>query len=384
MKEFDVGVVPSEIGELPPTMLAVTIRKEREGAPINAMKVERVPIPEIGPNEVLVLVMAVGLNPNGVWASLGYPISCFSVHSDPFHITGSDASGIVWRVGSQVRNWKPGDPCIMHCSQSCWQCPACTGQDPMACEQHHIWGYQSNWGSLAQFTKVQAQQLLRKPEHLSWEESASYGTSLFTAYRMLISQVQMRAGQYVLIWGAAGGLGVFAIQLCKLMGVNPIAVISSPEKISMVQELGATLIINRANYDFGKGISEYRAFGREIRRLTGGFDPDIVFEHSGKETFGVSCYVVKKFGKVVFCGATSGYMLTVDARYLWMRQKSIIGSHMANPYEAYCANQLVIDRKIKPIIGHLFSFAETPEAHQLMADNKHRGKLVVRVQVPRS
>jgi crotonyl-CoA carboxylase/reductase len=152
-----------------------------------------------------------------------------------------------------VRRWKPGDQVVIHCNQSCGQCPECNGLDPMACEQQKIWGYETSWGSFAQFTKVQAQQLVPKPPHLSWEEAASYGLTYFTAFRMLVSQAQVRAGDNVLIWGAAGGLGIFAVQLCRLMGANPVAVISSPDKADLVREFGAQMIIDRRSSTSPRG-----------------------------------------------------------------------------------------------------------------------------------
>lgn len=382
MKRLDLGVVPPRPGELPEKMLAVAIRPDREGEPKKAMQIEEVAIPEPGANEVLVLTMAAGINYNGVWAARGKPVSVFKMHKDPMHIAGSDASGIVWKVGSEVKRWKVGDQVVIHCNQSCGQCSECNGLDPMACEHQKIWGYETTWGSFAQFTKVQAQQLLPKPPHLSWEEAASYGLTYFTAYRMLINQAQMKPGDHVLVWGAAGGLGIFAVQLCRLVGANAIAVVSSPDKEALVREFGAQMVINRASYDFSKGVEASRAFGAEIRKLTGGKDPDIVFEHVGRETFPTSVLVAKKFGKIVICGATSGYELVFDVRYLWMRQKQIIGSHFANAYQAERANRLIIEGKIKPVLDQVFPFEKIPDAHQIMAENKHKGKLGIRVQAP--
>jgi len=347
MKRLDLGVVPTVIGALPEVMKAVTIRKEREGEPGKAMQIEEVPVPEVGANEVLVLTMAAGINFNGVWAARGRPVSVFKMHNEPFHIAGSDASGIVWKVGSEVRRWKPGDQVVVHCNQSCGQCPECNGMDPLGCDQQRIWGYETSWGSFAQFTKVQAQQLVQKPAHLSWEESASYGLTYFTAYRMLVDRAQIKPGELVLVWGAAGGLGVFATQLCKLMGASAIAVVGSDEKAAMAREYGAAYTINRTKFDFTKGLEATKAFGKEIRQQTGGRDPDVVFEHVGKETFPTSVLVAKRFGRIVICGATSGYDLNFDVRHLWMRQKSIIGSHFANAYEPERANRLVIQGKIR-------------------------------------
>jgi crotonyl-CoA carboxylase/reductase len=394
MKTLDLHTVPP-LGETPETMKALVIRPDREGPPEQAMQIEDMPVPPLGPQEVLVLVMAAGVNFNGVWASQGKPVSVFKMHpEEQFHIAGSDASGIVWKVGSDVRRWKVGDEVVIHCNQACGQCPECNGLDPMACSEQKIWGYETNWGSFAQFAKVQAQQLVRKPKQLGWEEAASYGLTYFTAYRMLVGRAEVKPGDNVLIWGAAGGLGIFAIQLCKVLGANPIAVISSPDKIDLVRSLGAEHYINRKDFDIAfrppedaerekKRVKEMRRFGSAIRDLTGGKDPDVIFEHSGQETFQTSVFVCKRFGKVVICGATSGYMLTFDVRYLWMRQKEILGSHFANAYQAERANELVISGKIKPVLDQVFEFDETAKAHQLMFENKHKGKLGIRIQAPR-
>lgn len=392
MKTLPLHTVP-KLGELPETMKAVLIRKEREGDPIKAMQIEDVPVPEPGANEVLVLVMAAGVNFNGVWAAAGHPVSVFRMHKEPYHIAGSDASGIVWKVGSEVRRWKVGDEVVIHCNQSCGQCPECNGLDPMACSEQKIWGYETSWGSFAQFTKVQAQQLVKKPKHLSWEDAASYGLTYFTAYRMLVGRAQVKPGDNVLVWGAAGGLGIFALQICKILGANPIAVVSSPDKYDMVKSLGATGVINRKDFAFAwrpnetaeqtkKRLDETKRLGAEIRKMTGGKDVDVIFEHVGQETFPASVFLCKRFGKVVICGATSGFNLEFDVRYLWMRQKEILGSHFANAYQAERANELVDSGKIKPVLDQVFDFYDTPQAHQLMKENKHKGKLGIRIQAP--
>jgi crotonyl-CoA carboxylase/reductase len=392
MKTLPLHTVPN-LGELPETMKAVVIRKEREGDPQQAMVVEDVPVPEPGANEVLVLVMAAGVNFNGVWAAAGKPVSVFRMHKEPYHIAGSDASGIVWKVGKEVRRWKVGDEVVIHCNQSCGQCPECNGLDPMACSEQKIWGYETSWGSFAQFTKVQAQQLVPKPKRLGWEEAASYGLTYFTAYRMLVGRAQVKPGDNVLVWGAAGGLGIFAIQICKILGANPIAVVSSPDKIELVKSLGAEMFVNRKEFDFAwtpnetpertkRRMDETKRLGAAIRQMTGGKDPDVIFEHVGQETFPASVFLCKRFGKVVICGATSGFNLEFDVRYLWMRQKEILGSHFANAYQAERANELVMSGKIKPVLDQVFEFAETPQAHQLMKENKHKGKLGIRIQAP--
>ena len=238
----EVSKLDVEPGTLPETMAAWVIRQEREGEPKDAFQVEEIEVPEPGAFEVIVRVMAAGVNFNNVWASLGKPVSVFGYGDHPeygHHIGGSDASGIVWKVGEGVTRWKPGDEVVIHCNQASYEDVEVHGLDPMAAPSQEIWGYETTWGSFAQFTKVQAQQLLPKPRNLSWVESSAYGLTYFTAYRMLFDRCELQAGHNVLIWGAAGGLGVFATQLAKAAGANAVGVVSSDEKGELVKQLGA-------------------------------------------------------------------------------------------------------------------------------------------------
>src|SRR5436309_8298017 len=270
-----VSHVETEPGELPATMAAWVIRPEREGEPEQAFQVEEIGVPEPGAFEVIVRVMAAGVNFNNVWAALGKPVSVFSYGDHPqygHHIGGSDASGIVWKVGPGVTRWKPGDEVVIHCNQTSYEDPEVHGLDPMAAPSQKIWGYETTWGSFAQFTKVQAQQLLPKPKNLAWEESAAYGLTYFTAYRMLFDRVNLQAGQRVLIWGAAGGLGVFATQLVKAAGAESVGVVSSEEKGKLVEQLGADGWIDRNEFagmmrKGGESPEEEKARFAESRRF---------------------------------------------------------------------------------------------------------------------
>jgi crotonyl-CoA carboxylase/reductase len=388
-----VSSIDTEPGELPATMAAWVIRQEREGEPVDAFQVEEIEVPEPGAFEVVVRVMAAGVNFNNVWAALGQPVSIFGYGDHPeygHHIGGSDASGVVWKVGEGVTRWKVGDEVVIHCNQASYEDPEVHGLDPMAAPSQRIWGYETTWGSFAQFTRVQAQQLLPKPKHLSWEEAASYGLTYFTAYRMLMDQVNLQAGHKVLIWGAAGGLGVFAVQLCKMTGADCVGVVSSEEKGKLVEQLGAVGYVDRNEFPgmMRKGgetpeeekarFKQSRAFGKRVTELLGE-PPDIVFEHVGKATFPTSVLTLKPFGKVVICGATSGYQLDFDVRYLWMRQKQIIGSHFANAWECLKANQLIEESKIRPVLWKTMPFDDVANAHQLMHENKHLGKIAILV-----
>ena len=388
-----IASVTTEPGTLPETMAAWVIRPEREGEPVDAFQLESIEVPEPGAFEVIVRVMAAGVNFNNVWAALGEPIGVWRYGDHPefgHHIGGSDASGIVWKVGEGVTRWKPGDEVVVHCNQASYEDPEVHGLDPLAAPSQRIWGYETTWGSFAQFCKVQAQQLLPKPRHLAWEEAASYGLTYFTAYRMLIDRCNLQAGHKVLIWGAAGGLGVFATQLCALTGADAVGVVSSDEKGALIEQLGAVGHINRGEYSGMMRVGdedaaaekarfrESRRFCEAVEEVLGGA-PDIVFEHVGKATFPTSVLCAKPFGKIVTCGATTGYQLDFDVRYLWMRQKEIIGSHFANAYEATRANELIEQSKIRPVLWRTMGFDGVAEAHQLLRDNRHLGKIAILV-----
>jgi crotonyl-CoA carboxylase/reductase len=210
---------------------------------------------------------------------------------------------------------------------------------------------------------------------------------------MLIDRAQLRPGQRVLIWGAAGGLGVFATQLCRLTGADAVGVVSSAQKGELVKELGAVDYIDRGDFAGmmrrgGESVEEETARFKESRRfckhlesLLGG-PPDVVFEHVGQATFPTSVLAVRPFGKVVICGATSGYQLDFDVRYLWMRQKEILGSHFANAWEANQANLLIEESKIRPVLWQTMAFDQVAEAHQLLRENKHLGKIAILVGAP--
>ena len=394
---YEVGEIPP-LGHVPKNMYAWVIRRDRHGPPEQSMQLEVVPTHAIGEDEVLVLVMAAGVNYNGVWAGLGLPISPFDVHKQPFHIAGSDASGIVWAIGAKVKRWKVGDEVVIHCNQDDGDDEECNGGDPMFSTSQRIWGYETPDGSFAQFCRVQSRQLMERPKHLTWEETACYTLTLATAYRMLFGHRPhvLRPGQNVLIWGASGGLGSYAVQLCAVAGANAIGVISDDTKTDFVLSMGAKAVINRNNFkcwgqlpkvntpEFNEYMKEARKFGKAIWQITGNKDVDVVFEHPGEATMPVSVFVVKRGGMVVICAGTTGFNLTMDARFLWMRQKRVQGSHFANLLQASQANQLMLERRLDPCMSEVFPFADIPAAHEKMLDNKHLpGNMAVLVTSPK-
>ena len=394
---YDIGEIPP-LGYVPPKMRAWAIRRDRQGEPLQAMQEEIVETPKPDSNEVLVLVMAAGVNYNGIWAGLGVPISMFDVHGKDYHIAGSDASGIVWAVGDKVKRWKVGDEVVIHCNQDDGDDEHCNGGDPMYSPSQRIWGYETPDGSFAQFTNVQSQQLMPRPKHLTWEESACYTLTLATAYRMLFGHEphDLKPGQNVLVWGASGGLGSYAIQLINTAGANAIGVISDEDKREFVLDLGAKGVINRKDFncwgqlptvntpEYAEWFKEARKFGKAIWDITGkGNNVDMVFEHPGESTFPVSSFVVKKGGMVVICAGTTGYNCTFDVRYMWMHQKRLQGSHFANLMQASAANKLMMERRLDPCMSEVFDWRDIPAAHMKMYRNEHKpGNMAVLVCSP--
>ncbi len=335
--------------------------------PRKSLHVQDVALPELAPDEVVMAVMASSVNFNSVWTAIFEPLPSFlflnrlgresewgARHDLPYHIIGSDASGVVVHVGSAVRNWKPGDRVVVHCNHVDDQDPT-AHNDSMLAKNQRIWGFETNFGGLADLSIVKANQLMPKPAHLTWEEAAVNALVAATSYRMLVGDngARMKQGDSVLVWGATGGLGGYAVQLVLNGGGTPVGVVSSPEKAQLLNDIGVEHVIDRKaeGYRFWsdehtQDESEWRRFGKDIRGLIGE-DPEIVFEHPGRSTMGASVFVAARGGTVVTCAATSGYMIEYDNRHLWMKLKSIISSHFANYQEASEMNRL-IDRGRDP------------------------------------
>ncbi|MBW3664533.1 MAG: crotonyl-CoA carboxylase/reductase [Actinobacteria bacterium] len=397
--------------ELPDSMRAAVVRKDEqemfEGLdkddkdPRKALHVDEVAVPPLGPNEVLIAPMASAINYNTVWTSIFEPLPTFlflekfgreselgARHDLPYHIVGSDAAAVVLRVGPGVTQWKPGDRVVVHCNYVDLESPQ-GHMDSMLDPQQRIWGFETNFGSLAEIAMVKANQLIPMPTHLTWEEAASLGLVLATSYRMLVSPngANMQQGDVVLVWGATGGLGGFAVQLVRNGGGIPVGVVSSSEKVQLLHDVGIEAVIDRKaeGFSFWDGddpdYGEFKRFGKRIRELVGE-DPDIVFEHPGRATFGASVYVTKRGGKVVTCASTSGYRHEYDNRYLWMHLKSIIGSHFANYDEAWKAIRLVDKGMIHPTLSATYPLDETAEAAYQVHRNLHTGKIGILVNAP--
>ncbi len=374
----------------------------KEKDPRKSLHVGDVPTPELAPDEVYLAVMASSINFNTVWTSIFEPISTFGAlkrlgresewakrHDLPYHVVGSDASGVVLKVGSAVRNWKPGDRVTVHCNHVDDQDPSAHDDSMMAANQR-IWGYETNFGGLADLAVVKANALMPKPAHLTWEEAAVNALCNSTSYRMLVGKhgARMKQGDVVLIWGATGGIGAYAAQYVLNGGGIPVCVVSSADKAQILRSMGVEHIIDRAaaGYQFWKDErthdeGEWRRLGKDIRELCGE-DPDIVFEHPGRSTFAASMYVTKRGGTVVTGAATSGFLMEFDNRHFWMRLKTLVGSHFANYKEAWEANRLIAKGMIHPVLSQTFDLGHTGEAAFQVHHNMHEGKIGVLALAP--
>ena len=386
-----IGSIPPT-GEVPKKMVAQVVRPERYGDPITAFQVEEVAIPEPKPHEVLIAVMAAGINYNNVWAARGMPIDVIRMRQNmgepyDFHIGGSDVAGIIYTVGDQVEGLAIGSEVIVH--HGYWDLDdpwIQAGKDPMLAPSARIWGYNTNFGSFSQFCLAQAHQVLPKAPHLSWEEAAAPTLVGTTAYRMLFGWEGnvLKEDDVVLVWGGSGGLGSQAIQLVNVHGARAVAVVSDDERGEFCKKLGAVGYINRKDFSHWgipphwtdtAGQKEWtsgcRAFGKTIWEVLGERrNPDIVFEHPGEATVPTSIFVCEAGGMVVICAGTTGYSASVDLRYHWVRQKRLQGSHGSNDKQAAAYNQLVMVGKIDPCVGKVYAFEDIGKAHSDMEAGK--------------
>ncbi len=409
------GAPGEEIGALPiPTTVRGALVKADEQEmftglespekdPRKSIHVEEFPLPELAPDEAFVGVMASAINFNTVWTSIFEPLPTFGFlkrlgresiwgkrHDQPYHVIGSDACGVVLRVGSAVRNWKPGDVVTAHCLHVDDQDPS-SHDDSMMATNQRIWGFETNFGGLAEVAVVKANQLMPKPAHLTWEEAACNALCNSTSYRMIVSKngSQMTQGQAVLIWGATGGIGAYATQYVLNGGGTPVGVVSSEKRAEVLRAMGCEAVIDRRaeEYKFWNAEdteqdpAEWLRLGKKIRSLVGR-DVDIVFEHPGRSTMGASVFVAKRGGMIITCAATSGFKIEYDNRYLWMNLKTLKGCHFANYREAWDANRLVCDARIHPTMSKVYPLDQTGEAALQVHHNLVEGKVSVLCLAP--
>ena len=362
------------------------------------------PVPELGPGEALVAVMASAINYNTVWTSIFEPVSTFGFlerygrlsplakrHDLPYHVVGSDLSGVVLATGAGVHTWKPGDEVVAHCLSVELERPD-GHNDTMLDPEQRIWGFETNFGGLADIALVKANQLMPKPAHLTWEEAASPGLVNCTAYRQLVSKNggDMKQGDNVLIWGASGGLGGFATQYALNGGATPVCVVSSEDKAEIVpldgrraghQPLrGGLQVLEGRAHPGPQGVeaaSAPRSASSPAARTSTSSSSTPAARPSAP-----SVYVTRKGGTITTCASTSGYMHEYDNRYLWMNLKRIISSHFANYRESWEANRLIAKGKIHPTLSRTYPLDEVGQAALDVHQNAHQGKVGVLCLAP--
>ncbi|MCU1346055.1 MAG: crotonyl-CoA reductase [Acidimicrobiia bacterium] len=414
LEAITAGATADEIGHLaiPESYRAAHVLRSEVGMfegiasedkdPRKSLHIGQVATPELAPDECYIAVMASSINFNTVWTSIFEPLPTFGFldrlakegtwgarHAQPYHVIGSDASGVVLKTGSAVRLWKAGDRVTVHCNHVDDQDPS-AHDDSMLASNQRIWGFETNFGGLADLAIVKANQLMPKPTHLTWEEAAVNALCNSTSYRMLVSNngARMKQGDSVLIWGATGGIGGYAVQFVLNGGGIPVGVVSSPERAELLHEMGCEHVIDRkaAGYKFWsdehtQDEREWRRFGKDIRGLIGD-DPDIVFEHPGRSTMGASVFAAKRGGTIVTCAATSGFMVEFDNRHFWMKLKKLVSSHFANYSEAWEANRLINLGKIQPLLSRVNTLTEVGEAARAVHRNEVEGKVGVLCLAP--
>ncbi len=337
---------------------------ERHGGP-EVLEYRDVAEPQLGPGDVLLRTKAIGLNYNDVWARVGLPGMEFEFP----HISGSDCSAVVEAVGDAVTNVEVGDEVVVNHSWACGNCLSCQSGNPFECPGFKIWGFdgEAMEGAQAELARVPARAVLPKPSNISFEQAASLGIALGTAWRMLVVRAKIKPDDYVLIWGAAGGLGTMAIQICRLFKAHPIAVASTDEKLKLCEELGAEHLINHKT----------QRVLREVGRITKRRGVDVVFEHTGEKTWETGCLALRWGGSIVTCGATTGYKAKLDIRFLWMKQLNYLGSHSCTTPEFAEALKFVGAGLIKPVVTEVLPLTEIVRGHELVENGISQGKLVL-------
>jgi NADPH:quinone reductase-like Zn-dependent oxidoreductase len=340
---------------------------ERHGGP-EVLRYGDVPDPVAGPGEVVLALRAAALNFNDLWARRGLP----RVELPLPHISGTDGAGVVVEVGAGVSWPRTGDEVLTYPVRACRACSACLAGEEVFCRQMRIWGFQTGpyQGSYAQYAVIQAAQCQPKPAHLTWEEAAATSTSLLSVWRMLVTRARVVAGEKVLVWGASGGTGTFALLLARTLGAVPLAVTSSDQKEEWCRRQGAAEVIR----------SDREDVQARVRELTDGRGVDVVFDHVGETVWPISIECLRWGGRLVICGATEGFTPRIDLRYLWNKQLTFLGSHIGTHREWVECLKLVQQRKIAIPVTAVYALEDLAAAQAAMEERRLLGKLAVRIE----
>lgn len=334
---------------------------EQHGGP-EVLKFTEVANPQIKANEVLIEVRACALNHLDVWVRGGLP----GIKIPLPHILGNDVAGVVREVGELVTAVKPGEEVMVQPGVSCGHCNECLGGRDNMCDEYDIIGYRRK-GGYAELLAAPGVNVISKPKNLSWPEAAALPLVTLTAWHMLVTQARVQPGEDVLVHAAGSGVGSLGIQIAKLRGARVIATASSDDKLAKAHELGADEAIDYARHDWPK----------EVRRLTGGRGVDVVFEHTGAATWPGSIVSLRKGGRLVTCGATSGYDAHTDLRQVFYRHLTILGSMMGSKAELLAAMRFIEAGQIRAVVDRTLPLAAARKAHELMEDRAQFGKLVL-------
>lgn len=341
-------------------MKAVVFRKHG-GADV--LEYADVPQPQIRPNEVCVQVKACALNHLDLFVRGGLP----GIDIPLPHILGNDVSGVVQEVGELVSWVKAGDEVMLQPGLSCGHCAECLRGEDNLCREYDMIGYRHD-GGYAEFVVAPGVNVISKPRQLSWEEAAAIPLVTLTAWHMLVTRAKLQPGENLLVHAAGSGVGSVAIQIGKLIGARVIATAGSDAKLAKARELGADETINYTQSDWP----------REVRRLTNRVGVDVVFEHTGEATWPGSISSLRNNGRLVTCGATSGYDARTDLRQVFFRHLTILGSFMGSKSELLAAMKFVEQGKICGVVDRVLPLKEARQAHELMEDRAQFGKIVLR------
>ncbi len=333
------------------------------GGAENLKYTEDFPKPVPKEDEVLIRVKAVALNHLDIWVRMG----ALPVKPDLPHILGSDVSGVVEKTGSLVENAKPGDEVIVAPGLSCGVCPACQSGEDNHCPGYDILGLRSR-GGYAEYVVVPARNVIRKPRNLSFEEAASYPLTFLTVWNALVDKGKVQPHHRVLVWAGSSGVGVAAIQVAKLFGAFVIATAGNEEKMKRCRELGADVVLNHYTQNVEREVLSL--FPEGI---------DLVLDHVGEKTFSISANILKKGGKLLFFGTTTGSRAELNIRSLFVREITLQGIYMGRRATLFHITELFERGLLRPVVDKVFDLREAPRAHEYLENSEHFGKVVLRV-----
>ncbi|MBN1866523.1 zinc-binding dehydrogenase [Candidatus Sumerlaeota bacterium] len=343
-------------------MKAAVIREH--GGP-ETVRIEQVSEPEAKPGEVVVEVRAAALNHLDLWVIEGRP---GTKHTYP-HVVGSDAAGVIAAMGPDVRDRSVGEEVVVNPGLSCGACEFCARGEQSECVDFGLLGL-SRPGTFAERVAVPAGNVCPKPAHLSFEEAAALPLAHLTAWRMLTTRADLRPGETVLIHGIGGGVALAALQIASLLGARAIATSSSDEKLEQAARLGAAHAID---------YSRTKDVAAEARRITGGRGVDVALDTAGAATWPIDIASVRRGGRVVICGVTTGPTAETDLRAVYWNQISLMGSTMGSREDFRSLLETVSATRLKPVMDRVFPLDQARDALERMAKGEQMGKIVLGV-----